>query len=67
MWSRQVFIAWGMCDCLVLQWQSAERPRTVTADLYEARRSVLMLGIQDPGGIELSTVYLYQHFFTAYA
>ena len=56
-----------MCDCLVLQWQSAERPRTVTADLYEARRSVLMLGIQDPGGIELSTVYLYQHFFTAYA
>jgi len=61
-----VFIARAMCDCLVLQWQSAEASGTATSALHEARRSVLMLGIQDP---ENWTQYssLYQHYFTAYA
>jgi hypothetical protein len=50
-----------MCDCLVLQLQSAEVSRTVT--MYEAGRSVLMLMKESKiPRIELSTVHLYQHY-----
>jgi hypothetical protein len=68
MWSRKVFIARAMCNCLVLQLQSAEVSGTATSSFVWSYTISVNVneGIQDPENWTQYSLFV-SALFTAYA